>query len=259
MKILIKLGGTLLESAQSRSNLGSQLAEVSRHHSLVVVHGGGKQVTQFLEEKGIESQFVNGCRVSSEAVIDAVTKVICGSINQQLVSSLVAAGVQAVGLSGVDGPLTIAEQLSPELGFVGKPVQTDAKLLDLLSQAGYIPAVACVAGDAQGRVYNVNADQMAVSCAAAWGVSKLIFLTDVPGVKGVGGELMARLTLEQSRNLIEDGIAHGGMQAKLEAAQTAIRLGVREVVIASGWEPQICVRLLAGEPVGTTIETGGDY
>ncbi len=258
MKILIKLGGTLLESVESRSRLAAQLVEISRSHALVIVHGGGKQVTQFLEQRGIESRFVNGLRVSSEAVIDAVTKVICGSINQQLVSSLIAAGMHAVGLSGVDGPLTIAEQLDPELGFVGKPIKTDARLLNLLSQAGYVPTMACVAGDTEGNIYNVNADQMAVSCAAAWQAAKLIFLTDVSGVKDLNGKLLPRLTVAQCRELIENGVAHGGMQAKLDSAQTAIRLGAGEVVIASGREPNICLRLLAGEMIGTTIENGGD-
>jgi acetylglutamate kinase len=174
-------------------------------------------------------------------------------VNQQLVSALVAAGVSAVGLTGIDGPLTIAEELSPQLGSVGRPVKTDSRLLDLLCSAGYVPTVACVAGDRAGRVYNVNADQMAVSCAADWHAQKLIFLTDVTGVRGADGTTLSRLHLDQSRSLIADGIASGGMQAKLEAAETALLRGVREVVIASGREPEICSRLLAGETLGTTV------
>ena len=139
MKVLIKLGGTLLEHAELRQQLAAQLAEVARLHSLVVVHGGGKQVTEFLKERGVSSRFVNGLRVSDESVIDAVVKVICGTVNQQLVSAMVAQGVRAVGLSGVDGPLTVAEQLDPQLGWVGRPVRTEARLLDLLSDAGYVP------------------------------------------------------------------------------------------------------------------------
>jgi acetylglutamate kinase len=258
VKILIKLGGTLLEDAASRGNLAAQLADVARRHSLVVVHGGGKQVTKYLEERGVQSRFVNGLRVSDEAVIDAVTKVISGSVNQQLVSALLATGIHAVGLSGVDGPLTIAEQLDPRLGFVGKPLRTDARLLDLLSQAGYVPAIACVAGDREGRVYNVNADQMAVSCAADWGAQKLLFLTDVPGVRGADSAIIPELTVEQSRALVSAGIAHGGMQAKLEAAESAIARGVGQVVIASGRERQICTRLLAEESIGTTIYAGAE-
>ncbi len=253
MKLLIKLGGTLLEHAALREQLAAQLAEVSRLHHLVVVHGGGKQVTGFLQERGVESRFVNGLRVSDECVIDAVIKVICGSVNQQLVSALIAQGVRAVGLTGVDGPLTLAEQLDPRLGWVGRPVRTEARLLNLLSNAGYVPTVACVGADQQGQIYNVNADQMAVSCAADWNASKLLFLTDVPGVKGPAGEVLPDVTVEQSRRLVASGIAHGGMQAKLEAAESAINRGVGEVVIAPGREPDVCLRLLSGEAIGTTI------
>jgi acetylglutamate kinase len=253
LRILIKLGGTLIEDSSQRANLASQLAEVSRSHPLIVVHGGGKQVTRYLEERGVESRFVRGLRVSDEAVIDAVTKVIAGSVNQQLVSALVSAGIRAVGLSGIDGPLTIAKQLDPELGYVGQPVKTDGELLDLLSGAGYVPAIACVAGDYDGNVYNVNADQMAVSCAAGWKADKLIFLTDVPGVKDSSGAVLHQLSVGESRRLIADGVAHGGMQAKLEAAESALNQGIPEVDIASGREPGVCQLLLSTAAVGTRL------
>jgi acetylglutamate kinase len=249
LKVLIKLGGTLLEEPSQRANLAWQLAEVARSNPLIVVHGGGKQVTRYLEDRGVESRFVRGLRVSDEAV----TKVIAGTVNQQLVSALVAAGIRAVGLSGIDGPLTIAKQLDPELGYVGQPVTTDGKLLDLLSGAGYVPAVACVAGDCDGNIYNVNADQMAVSCAAGWKADKLIFLTDVPGVKDSSGVVLHELSVNQSRQLIADGVAHGGMQAKLEAAESALKQGIPEVDIASGREPGVCRRLLSTEAVGTRL------
>jgi acetylglutamate kinase len=258
VKVLIKLGGTLLEHADARNQLAWQLAEVARRHSLVVVHGGGKQVTRFLEDRGVQTRFVNGLRVSDEAVIDAVIKVIGGTVNQQLVSSLVGRGVHAVGLTGVDGPLTVAEQLDPQLGWVGRPVRTDARLLDLLSQAGYVPVIACVAGGDQGQVYNVNGDQMAVSCAADWNASKLLFLTDVPGVKGASGEVLPKVTVEEARELVAAGVAHGGMQAKLEAAESAIVRGVGAVVIAPGREPDICLRLISGESLGTTIHAAAE-
>ena len=256
MKVLIKLGGTLLDDVQSREALAKQLADVSKSRPLVVVHGGGKQVTRFLEERGVTSRFVNGLRVSDEAVIDAVTKVIAGTVNQQLVSALVAAGLRAVGLSGIDGPLTLAEQLDPALGAVGRPTETDGRLLDLLSEAGYVPTIACIAGDRQGHVYNVNADQMAVSCASGWSASKLIFLTDVPGVKDGKGQVAPELTIEESEDLIATGVAQGGMQAKLEAAAVALRNGVGEVCIAPGREERICQRLLAGEAIGTRLYLG---
>ncbi len=174
------------------------------------------------------------------AVIDAVTKVIAGSVNKQLVSAVIHAGRNAVGLSGVDGCLTIASQLAPELGYVGKPVKTDGRLFDALLAAGYTPVVACIAGDLQGNIYNVNADQMAASCASGWGADKLIFLTDVQGVKGPDGRILHELTPGEITGLIASGVAHGGMHAKLEAGMEALAAGVSEVIIAAGHDPRIC-------------------
>ena len=199
---------------------------------------------------------MGGLRVSDEVVIDAVTNVIAGSVNKQLVSALIAAGCTAVGLSGVDGSLTDAHQYNPDLGFVGKPQTTDPRLLNVLSQAGFLPVVACIAGDKQGRVYNVNADQMAVSCAVGWRAERLLFLTDVPGVKGPDGEVMQQLTVHQVDELVASKVAHGGMQAKLEAAVAALASGLQQVIIAPGHQSDICRRLLAGEPVGTRLVSG---
>jgi acetylglutamate kinase len=252
--VLVKLGGTLLEESVPRAALCAQLAAVTNEHALVVVHGGGKQVTNYLEDRGVQSKFVNGLRVSDAAVIDAVTTIIAGKVNQQLVSSLVAAGLRGVGLSGIDGPLTVAEQLHPDLGYVGRPVATDGKLLEILAGAGYVPAIACVAADKTGQIFNVNADQMAVSCASDWGADLLLFLTDVAGVKGSNGEVIPRLDKSASQVLIQSGVARGGMQAKLEAAELAIERGVKQVVIASGREPDVCARVLAGETIGTRID-----
>lgn len=253
MKVLIKLGGTLLDERASRNSIAKQLAEASGRHEIVVVHGGGKQVTRYLEERGVSSRFVDGLRVSGEPVIEAVTNVIAGGINKQLVSSLIAAGRSAVGLSGVDGSLTTAAQLDPELGFVGKPQATDPRLLDLLRAAGYLPVIACIAGDQKGNVYNVNADQMAVSCAVGWRAARLLFLTDVAGVKASDGSLIANLTPEMINGLIESKVAHGGMQAKLEAAATGLAAGIDEVMIAAGQEAHVCSRLLDGELLGTRL------
>jgi acetylglutamate kinase len=253
MKVLIKLGGTLLDEAAKRNDLARQLAQVAQQADLVVVHGGGKQVTRFLEERGVTSRFVGGLRVSDETVIDAVTKVIAGSINKQLVAALCAAGQSAVGLSGVDGLLTSAQAVSAELQFVGKPQRSDGKLLHLLVGAGYLPVVACIAADAQGHIYNVNADQMAVSCAAGWGADKLFFLTDVPGVKNSSGAVVPELAPDDVADLIQSGVAHGGMQAKLESAVWALEAGISEVLIAPGQEADICGQLLAGRAMGTRL------
>lgn len=253
MKVLIKLGGTLLEDQAARDAIARQLACVAQSHALTVVHGGGKQVTRYLEERGAESRFVSGLRVSDERVIEAVTNVIAGGINKQLVAALIAQGVAAVGISGVDGALTRAAQLRPELGFVGRPQGTNAALLELLISGKFVPVVACIAGDEQGTIYNVNADQMAVSCGLGWGADTLIFLTDVAGVKDATGAVMNDMTVDDATKLIESGVAHGGMQAKLEAAIKALNSGVRQVTIASGREPDVCERLMGGNAVGTRL------
>jgi len=254
-KLLIKLGGTLLDAPISRQRLAQEIfaAASEPNRRIIVVHGGGKQMTRFLAERGVESRFVNGFRVSTPEVIDAVLKVFAGSVNAELVTTFRAAGARPVGLSGLDAGLVDAEVLNPELGQVGKPVRSDARLLDLLANASYLPVVACVAGDARGNVYNVNADQMAVACAASFVAESLIFLTDVDGVRDASGAICPMLTCDQARSLIREGVATGGMQAKLEAAMDALRQGVSQVLIAPGAMAGVVGRLLNGEPAGTRL------
>jgi acetylglutamate kinase len=257
VKLLVKLGGTLLDAPASRDGLAAQIAAVRAEGiDLVVVHGGGKQMTRYLSERGIESRFVNGLRVTTPETLDAVLKVFAGSVNHELVASLNRAGAQGVGLSGIDAFLAEAEQMDPELGAVGRVTRSDATLLDLLTANHYVPVVACVAGDRQGHVYNVNADQMAVACAAAFGAAQLIFLTDVEGVLDQSRQIRAVLTASESERLIAEGVATGGMQAKLDAALTALRKGVGQVRIAPGAANQVLRRLLGGESIGTRIVLG---
>ena len=259
MKVLVKLGGTLLDAPECRERLACELAAAAREVSLVVVHGGGKQMTRFLAERGIESRFINGLRVTTPETIDAVLKVFAGSVNHQLVASLIAAGGRAVGLTGIDANLVQAEPLDPALGAVGKPVASDSELLEILTGRGYLPVVACVAGDGRGGVYNVNADQMAVACAVGFGADLLLFLTDVAGVMGADKGIIPLLTAAECAYLISQGIATGGMQAKLSAASDALDKRVGQVVIAPGAEPGIVRRLLAGEPVGTRLTRAIDH
>ena len=251
MKLLIKLGGTLLDAEDSRRRLAREIA--AAYGQIVVVHGGGKQMTRFLAERGVESRFVNGLRVTTPEVIDAVVKVFAGSVNVSLVSAFRAAGASPVGLTGLDAGLVDAEILNPELGQVGKPVRSDARLLDVLTNNGYLPVVACVAGDAQGGIYNVNADQMAAACAASFGARKLLFLTDVEGVRDGAGNTRGVLSSAEARELIREGIATAGMQAKLESAMDALARGVGEVLIAPGARPGVVDTLLRGDEIGTRL------
>ncbi len=257
MKALIKLGGTLLDTAAQRDALAAQISAAhGKGADLAVVHGGGKQLTRYLAERGIESRFVNGLRVTTPETLDAVLKVLTGSVNHELVASLNRAGALAVGLSGIDGLLVEAEQMDPALGAVGRVTKSNAGLIHLLAANGYVPVVACVAGDREGRIYNVNADQMAVVCAAAFGAQQLIFLTDVEGVMDGNGRVRASLTVADSRGLMEDGIATGGMLAKLNAAVAALTAGVGQVRIAAGAAERVIERLLAGEEIGTRMVAG---
>ncbi|MEP6962958.1 MAG: acetylglutamate kinase [Acidobacteriota bacterium] len=254
MRILIKLGGTLLDAVESRRRLAAEITRAAApDRQIVVVHGGGKQMTRFLAERGVESRFIDGLRVTTPDVIDAVVKVFRGSVNADLVTALRAAGNQPVGLSGLDAGLVDAEILNPELGQVGRPIASNTELLQVLTRAGYLPVVACVAGDAQGNIYNINADQMAVACAISFRVNKLLFLTDVDGVRSASGELLPTLAVSGARQLIADKIATGGMQAKLESACEAVNNGVGEVSIAPGAHPGIIEQLLRGDRFGTKI------
>jgi len=254
LKALIKIGGSLLDDPASRNDIARQIAEVAASGvSVTVVHGGGKQMTRFLEERGIQSRFVGGLRVTTEETIDAVLKVLAGTVNTQLAAALCAAGAKAVGLTGIDAGLATAEQLNPELGFVGRVVASDPGVLDALSGAGLLPVVACVAGGTNGEVFNVNGDSMAVAIASSWRVDRLLFLTDVSGVLDDRRRIIPVLTIQRCRDLINTGIATGGMQAKLNAATDAVERGVREVSIVKGSDAFIVTRVFAGEDIGTRI------
>ena len=253
-RVLVKLGGTLLDDAVSRRRLADEIAAVAASGGeLVVVHGGGKQMTRYLAERGIESRFVDGLRVTTPETVDAVLKVFAGSVNHELVASLNRAGALAVGLPGIAALLAEAEQLDPALGAVGRVTRSNAGLLDLLTANRYLPVVACVAGDRAGNIYNVNADQMAVACAAAFHARQLIFLTDVAGVMDGSKQVRPVLTADESRALIASGVATGGMQAKLNAALAALEAGVEEVRIAPGAVEGVLTRVLQGEAPGTRL------
>jgi acetylglutamate kinase len=254
VKILVKLGGAVLDSPELRASLATQISAARRRGiEIVVAHGGGKQMTRFLAERGVESRFVNGLRVTTPETVDAALKVFAGAVNHELVASLNRAGALAVGLSGIDALLAEAEQMDPALGAVGRVTRCDPALLHLLTTNGYLPVVACVAGDREGRVYNVNADQMAAACAAAFGAELLVFLTDVEGVLGSAKQALPFLTVAQSERLICEGVATGGMEAKLNAAIAALRGGVGRAHIAPGAAEGVLGRILAGESIGTRL------
>jgi acetylglutamate kinase len=169
------------------------------------------------------------------------------------VASLNCAGAAAVGLTGIDAFLAEAVPMDPALGAVGRVDKSNPAVLEALTSNGFVPVIACVAGDRQGAIYNVNADQMAVACATAFQARKLVFLTDVEGVLDADKLLIPTLTAAGSGQLIADGAATGGMLAKLNAARAALESGVEQVSIALGSADDVLRRALDGEAVGTRM------
>lgn len=254
MKLLVKLGGTLLESDESRSSLARQLTRLqATGHRLVVVHGGGKRLSRYLAGLDHKSEFRGGLRVTPPEIMDAVLRVLAGSVNRQLVAELQGAGARAVGLTGIDAGTVQASQLAPELGLVGKVERVDPDLLDTLTDRGFLPAVACIAGGADGSIFNVNADQMAAACAAGLAADQVVFLTDVGGVLDERGKTIPKLSASEAESLIAEGVAKGGMEAKLRAAISALTGGIERVSIVNGHEPDILARALEGVAAGSEL------
>ena len=254
MKLLVKLGGTLLESDQSRASLARQLTRLCADgHRLVVVHGGGKRLSRYLGGLDHKSEFRHGLRVTPPEIMDAVLRVLAGSVNRQLVAELQGAGARAVGLTGIDAGTVRATQLAPDLGLVGKVEHVDPELLDTLTERGFLPAVACIAGGANGTIFNVNADQMAAACGTGLAVDQVVFLTDVGGVLDAKGKLIPRLSASGAESLIAEGVATGGMEAKLRAAISALAGGIKGVSIVNGHEPEILAQALGGTGVGSRL------
>jgi acetylglutamate kinase len=213
----------------------------------IVVHGGGPQIGSMLKRLGVESRFIDGLRVTDAETAHIAEMVLAGSINKEIVGWIGAAGGRAVGISGKDAGLVIAEKVSRteadklqgierhiDLGFVGEPKHIDRAILDQLSAAGIIPVIAPIAAGADGNTYNINADTMAGAIAAAVGAARLFMLTDIAGVMDKQRNLLSDLTPADIAILREDGTISGGMIPKIETCVTAIRGGVDAAVILDG-------------------------
>ena len=255
--IVVKYGG----AAMDKAGLAASFAEdVSLLQSAgirpVVVHGGGPMVTEMSARLGIETTFVDGLRVTDAATLDVATMVLAGKLNTEVVGSLVAGGVNAVGLSGVDGRLLLAQKQSgPDLGFVGEVVHVRVDVLDTLLARGFVPVVASIAVDEFGQAYNVNADVVAAELSIALGAQKLVYLNDVPGLIGPAGELLSELSTSQAEELLtRDGVIEGGMIPKIESAVRAVRAGVERVHLVDGRvEHAVVLELFTPEGIGTML------
>ena len=229
-RILIKLGGRV----QQDPALPAALAELcaARPGGVVLVHGGGDEVSALQRTLGIEPRFVGGRRVTGERDVELVRMALSGTSNKRLVSALLGAGVPAVGVSGEDAAVILAEVHDAALGRVGRVRRVDPRLLEVLLAAGYLPVLSPLGRDADGGgPLNVNGDDAAAAVAAALDADEVLFLADVPGVLDDAGTLIPALDAGAAHALVASGIAAGGMAAKLDAALAALGGGVRRARI----------------------------
>jgi acetylglutamate kinase len=230
MTRVIKIGGR----AQSDAGLAVAVRHAAEQGRVVVVHGGGDEVSTLQRRLGMTPTFHGGRRVTTVDDLDIVRMVLSGSANKRLVARFVGEGIRAVGLSGEDDGLLCARATSREtLGEVGTPSRVDARLLDLLVCAGYVPVISPLARDeVTGSTLNVNGDDAAAAIASALGADELVLVADVPGVIA-DGAIVQELDLDQAAALVANGTAREGMAAKLQAAKRAVELGVPRVRIGN--------------------------
>jgi acetylglutamate kinase len=234
----------------------------------VVVHGGGPQIGLMLERLKIQSEFIDGLRVTDAATVDIVEMVLSGNINKAIVNAINTAGGTAIGLSGKDGGLIRATRLRRkvrdresniekvlDLGFVGEPESIKPGILTALEQSGMIPVIAPIGAGAGGETYNINADTVAGAIASAIGAARLLMLTDVTGVLDKAGDLVAELTVDKAQALCVDGTVSGGMIPKVETCIAAVQSGVEAAVILDGRVPHtLLLEIFTDGGIGTLIK-----
>ena len=237
--VVVKFGGNAMGDADAMAEFARDIVLMKQvGMNPVVVHGGGPMINEMLDKLGIKSEFIRGKRVTDQATVEVVEMVLTGLVNKRIVQAIMDEGGRAVGLSGKDDDLMVAEADDPELGFVGRPVEMNVQVLRDLYTAGIIPVVAPVAtGMDMLETFNVNGDTAAGAIAGALKADRLLLLTDVPGVKDASGEVVTQLNPDQIRAMIADGTIAGGMIPKVETALKAIEDGVRAVVILDGRLP----------------------
>lgn len=254
--VVIKYGGNAMINEDLKNSVMSDIILLTLVGvKVVLVHGGGPEITEMLGRVGLESKFVNGLRVTDKDTVDIVQMVLAGKVNKSLVNLIERKGGKAIGLSGIDGHMLMAEPKNVELGFVGDITKVNVQpILDVIEK-GYIPVVSTLGCDKQGNVYNVNADTAAAKIAGALGSESLISLTDISGIlKDVNDpdSLISHIEVDEAKSLMDEGIISGGMIPKVECCVNAIDWGVRKVFIIDGRvEHSILIETLTDEGIGT--------
>ena len=266
--IVIKFGGHAMGDAETGRAFAQDVALLKRSGvNPIVVHGGGPQIGEMLDKLGVESRFEGGLRVTDAETMRIAEMVLAGSINKEIVSLIGGEGEWAIGLCGKDGNMVRVEKTTAtardpqsnieravDLGFVGRPVEVDRTLLDMLAQSRMIPVIAPIAPGRDGATYNVNADTFAGAIAGGVEARRLMFLTDVPGVLDASGDLVKQLSVAAAREMIGAGTISGGMIPKVETCIEAVERGVEGVVILNGRTPHaVMLELFTEVGAGTLI------
>ncbi|MGB8861219.1 MAG: acetylglutamate kinase [Ilumatobacteraceae bacterium] len=260
--VVVKYGGNALAGASEGDALALFAQDIVLMHQVgmrpVVVHGGGPQINDLMHRLGKQAEFRNGLRVTDAETVDIVRMVLIGQVNPQLVSAINVHGPLAVGVSGEDAGLIRASARDPEMGFVGDVASINPTILTGLLEEEFIPVVATIGTDETGQAYNINADTVAGAIAEALGAEKLVYLTDIEGLRRVVDDpasLIRQTTPDELDALMADGTIAGGMIPKVESCVHAVRNGVRRSHILDGRIPHVLLlELFTDEGIGTMVK-----
>ena len=259
--VVIKYGGNAMINEELKQQVMEDIALLWLIGvKVVLIHGGGPEISDTMKKFGKKSEFVNGLRVTDKETVDIVQMVLAGKVNKTLVNLLQMKGGHAVGLSGIDGGILEAAMKDEALGYVGEITKIRTRPITDLLEKNYIPVISTIASDRQGNTFNINGDTAAASIAGALGAERLIMMTDIAGLlrdKDDPSTLIPAVTVSEAKQLFEEGVICGGMIPKVDCCIEAIEKGVRHVVIMDGRVPHsILMELLTDEGAGTMVLGG---
>ena len=259
--IVVKYGGNAMINEELKDSVMRDIVLLSLMDiKVVLVHGGGPEITDMLARIGKKTEFVNGLRVTDKETVDIVQMVLAGKINKNLVNLLSVQGGKAIGLSGIDGQMIVAQAKEEALGYVGEITEVNTQIVTDVLDKGYIPVISTVACDKEGNTYNINADTAAAKIAGALGAECLISMTDISGIlrdKDDPETLISTIYVSDTPELVAEGIISGGMIPKVECCTEAIRRGVKKVFIIDGRVPHsLLIETLTDEGMGTMLIAG---
>ncbi len=256
--VVIKYGGNAMINEHLKEQVMEDIALLRLIGvKVVLVHGGGPEISEVMAKMGKKPEFIDGCRVTDKETVDIVQMVLAGKINKTLVNLLEMKGGKAMGISGLDGRLIEASVKDKKLGYVGHIERVNITPITDLLEKGYIPVVSTVGCDLKGNTYNINGDTAAAFIAGALGAERLIMMTDIAGIlrnKDDSSSLIPEITVSEARALYESGVVSGGMIPKVECCIEALQKGVKNVIIMDGRVPHsILMEILTDEGAGTMV------